>query len=131
MAGNTSPIYVATPKTAVAILSEANTNRDGTGTVVDLYTGATNGSRLDDITISATSTTPAGVVRALLYNATAASYKLLDEYIVAAVTPSTTLKVWQLPLRDLGIVLGSGDKLAFSTNNAEGFVVALTRGGDF
>jgi hypothetical protein len=131
MAANTSPVYVLTPKTAIAVLSAANTNRDGTGTVVDLITGGTYGTRCDDIRITATATVTAGVVRMFLYNATAASYKLIDEFIVSATTPSTSVKVWQMALTDLGIVLGYNDKLTFSTHNAEGFVVSLTRGGDF
>lgn len=129
MAGNTSPIYVATPKTAVASLSAANTNRDGTGTIVDLITGGTNGSRVDDVQITATATTTTGVIRMFLY--TAAAYHLVAEFLVSAVTPSTSVEVWRMPLRDLGICLGANDKLAFSTHNAETFRVTLTRGGDF
>lgn len=49
MAQNTSPIFVLTPNTATATISAANTSRDGTGALVLLFSGGTNGSRLDSI----------------------------------------------------------------------------------
>lgn len=63
MAANVDPIFVLTPVLAQAQVSAANTNRDGTGTIVDLVTGGTYGTRIDKVRICATGTTTAGVIR--------------------------------------------------------------------
>jgi hypothetical protein len=124
----TSPQYAATVKSAQVQIATANTARDGTGTVGTLVTGATNGTRIDDITICAAGTTTAGVIRMFIHDGTV--FRLLAEFLVTAVTPSTTVAVWSLPLYNMGIVLASGWSLRFSTNAAETFNVVVTRGGD-
>lgn len=126
---STTPAYASIPVSARATISVANTARDGTGTIVDIVSGATNGTRIDDIYITAQATTTAGVVRLFIHNGT--DYKLLFETLVTAVTPSTTVPVWNTTLVNLGIVLATGYKLAASTNNAETFNVFVTRAANF
>lgn len=125
----TTPQYAATPINGLIQIATANTARDGTGALGTLVTGAANGTRVDDLRITAAQTTTAGVVRMFLHDG--ATARLIDEFIVTAVTPSTTVAVWSLALYNLGIVLQSGWSLRFSTNNAEAFNVSLTRGGNF
>lgn len=124
-----SPEYAATPASAAVQIATANTARDGTGTIGTLITGATNGTRVDDITITAAGTTTAGVIRMFVHDGT--NYRLLQEFLVAAVTPSTTVAVWSLALYNLAIILQTGWSLRFSTNNAETFNVVATRAGNF
>ena len=125
----TSPLYVGTIKSAQVQIATANTARDGTGTVsAALFTVGANGSRVDDLRIVAAGTTTAGVVRMFIHDGT--NFRLLDEFLVTAVTPSATVPVWQLQLFNLGIVLQNGWSLRFSTHNAESFNVVMTRGGD-
>lgn len=124
----TSPSYAGTTATAIAQISAANTNRDGTGTIVDVGTAAPSaGRRYDKITIAATGTTTAGVVRLFFYNGSA--YRLWKEILVQAVTPSTSVAVWNYTLYET-FVLPSGYKLAASTNNAETFNVSVDIAGD-
>lgn len=125
----TSPQYAATVQNAQVQISTANTARDGTGTVGTLVTGGTNGTRVDDIYITAAGTTTAGVVRMFLHDGT--NYRLLLETLVTAVTPSTTVAVWSFALTNVGIILKNGWSLRFSTHNAETFNIMMTRGGDF
>lgn len=47
MAANTTPIFTLTPIVAFVQVSTANTARDGTGTIADIATGDTNGTRID------------------------------------------------------------------------------------
>lgn len=121
--------YAATPKTAVAQVSTANTNRDGTGTLATVFTAGTSGSRIDDIAIIATGTTTAGMVRLFLHDGTNA--RLWREVAVSAITPSATVSPFSSLLGNLALVLQSGWSLRASTHNAETFNVLVTRAGDF
>lgn len=126
---STAAQYAATPATAMVQIATANTNRDGTGTLGTLITAPAAGTRVDDIQICAAGTTTAGVIRMFLSDGT--NHFLINEIIVPAITPSTTVPAWSAILKNLGIILKSGWSLRFSTNNAETFNVAMLRGGDF
>lgn len=126
----TAAQYAATPRTAVGQVSTANTARNGTGTIATIFTGGSSGSRIDDISIVATGTTTAGVVRLFLNDGTT-SY-LLQEILVTAITPSTTVQVFSSQLLNQAIILASSSwSLRASTNNAETFNILVTRAGDF
>lgn len=60
---SSSAQYASTVKNGVANISTANANRDGTGTLGVVFTANNTGSRLDQISITATATTTAGMVR--------------------------------------------------------------------
>lgn len=126
---STSANYGSTPQNASAQVTTANTNRNGTGTIVSVMTGATNGTRIDDIYIAATGTTTAGVVRLFISDGT--NIRLWQEILVSAITPSTTVAVWSTTLLNLGLILESGWSLQASTNNSETFNILVTRAGDF
>jgi len=126
---STSAAYAATVKAAVAAISAANTNRDGTGTIVTVLTAGSNGSRIDDIYIEAAGTVTNGVVRLFLHNGTTAF--LWKEILVTAATPSVTVAAWTSALMNLALCLPSGWSLRASTHNAETFNVLVTRAGDF
>lgn len=127
MASNAN--YAATPKSAVAQISAANTNRDGTGTIVTVLSAGTSGSRIDDIVITATGTTTAGMVRLFLHDGTNA--RLFREVPVTAITPSGTVQAFTASLSNIALVLASGWSLRAATHNAEAFNVAVTRSADF
>lgn len=135
-----SPQYANDPISASVSISTANTNRDGsTGTYGTAYTlrsaGANGGKggRIDAISIQATSTTTAGMVR-MFVNAA-----LVREFAISALTPSGTVKSYTIPTSDgadvngrlaLGIVCQAGDVIKFNTHNAETFLVRV-EGGEF
>jgi hypothetical protein len=125
----TTAQYASTVQNASAQVTTANTNRNGTGTIVSVMTGATNGTRIDDIYIVATGTTTAGVVR--LYISDGSNIRLWQEILVSAVTPSTTVQVWSYTLLNQALILENGWSLQASTNNAETFNIIVTRAGDF
>lgn len=125
----TTAQYASTVQNGQGQISVANTNRNGTGTIVTIFTGATNGSRVDDIYIVATGTTTAGVVR--LFISDGSNVRLWQEILVSAITPSTTVAVWSYTLLNQALLLENGWSLQASTNNAETFNVIVTRAGDF
>ena len=122
--------FASTPRTAHSLISAANTGRDGAGTVVTVFTGAASGSRIDDISIVATGTVTAGVVRLFLHDGTNA--RLWKEIRVTATTPSTSQAVWSYAIADAGLLLQSASwSLRAATHNAETFAVLVTSAGDF
>jgi hypothetical protein len=126
---STSAQYASTVRTASAALSAANTNRNGTGTIVSVFSAGASGSRIDDIYIVANATVTAGVVRLFISDGT--NIRLWQEILVTATTPSTTQQVWSYTLLNQALILASGWSLQASTNNAETFSVFVTRAGDF
>jgi hypothetical protein len=134
-----SPQYTNRPISAVAALSVANTNRDGsTGTYATAYTFTAAasgglGGRIDAITAVATATTTAGTIRMFINGA------LIREISVSAITVSATTKAYTIPLTEgadangrlaMGIVCAPGDIVKFSTEKAETFNVRV-EGGEF
>lgn len=133
MAVVNTPIFAQAPRHAVATISTANTNRDGSGTIGTIFTAeATDGSTLDRIEIAAIGTTTAGVVRLFIHNGSAAF--LWKEILVGAITPSATVAVFSRKIdcsRPENILyLPAGWSLRAATHNAESFNVHAW-GADF
>lgn len=130
----TTPAYTATPKNGMAVISVANTGRDGTGTIGTIFSAGASGSRIDKIIIKAQGTTTAGMVRLFIHDGSNA--RLIDEVLVQAITPSATVQSFQVVLAanqitvELPIILPNGYSLRASTHNAESFNI-IAMGGDF
>jgi hypothetical protein len=124
----TSPTFTGTPRVGSAQVSAANTNRDGTGTVVDVLTGVAAGTKVFEVRVHATVTTTAGMVRLYYYDGT--NTRLFDEIPVTAVTGSASLAEFDAvrPYSNL-ILAGATHKLQASTHNAEAINV-FAFGGD-
>lgn len=86
----TAPVFAVTPRIGIGALSAANTALDGTGTIVDVITGGTNGTKISEVVIQATGNTTAGAVRLFLYDGT--NTRLVDDITVAAATVSATVR---------------------------------------
>ena len=131
MTANTNPIFTLTPNALPITISTANTGRDGTGTLGTVVTAQANGTRVEAIKITAQGTTTAGVVRFFITDAAGANPKLWEERLVTAITPSTTVKVFEdFWVLDLPIVLASGQLIKAGTHNAESFTIHAVA-GDF
>jgi hypothetical protein len=132
MAANTTPIFVLAPRVASANVNAANTNRDGTGTLVDMVTAGANGTRVDRLVFEAAVTTTAGVIRIFHFDGT--NNRLWKEILVTAITPSTTVAAFRwVEERTDGqpvFALASGDKLKFTMHNAES-MNAFAHVGDY
>jgi hypothetical protein len=90
---NTKPIYSAFPIVNWGTVATANTAKDGTGTVVTVFTAdATNGGRIEKLKIRAAGTNIATALRVFINNgstnATATNNTLFTEATIAATTLS-------------------------------------------
>lgn len=129
MAANTTPQFIATGIISQAQVNAANTNRDGSGTLVTIATGGTAGTLLQLVRVVAEVTTTAGMVR-LFINNTSDTW-LFDELDVPAVTVSATQRAWSGEIEPTTpLILPAGYLLRASTHNAETFTV-FAIGGDY
>jgi len=133
MAANTTPIFTIVPHLGMVRISTSNTNRDGTGTLGDVVTAAINGTRVDRIIVTATSTTTAGMVRLYIWDGVSAT-RLWRELSIPAITPSGTVLAYTVTIISSDanplLVLPNAYVLRASTQNAESFDV-IAHGGDF
>ncbi len=125
---NTSPRFIAIGRHDRTSFATANTNRDGTGTLGDVITGAPGGTHVQHIKIKAEGTTTAGMIRLFLYNVS--TTLLIKEMLVAAITPSATVQTWEVEwVPTSNLILQEGEILRVATHNAETFT-AFAFGGD-
>lgn len=112
----------------VAACSTANTNRDGSGTIVSLLQAGAGGTRIDAIELVATGVTTVGNVK-LFTSTNGSTWNYWTEVSVSAYTPSATVLPWsnRTTLRTtIGdpepvLLLGANEYLGFAPHNAEQF----------
>lgn len=123
--------YVTTNNVGHGSMTVANTNRDGTGTVVTCFTAGSSGSKVNEIRIKATGQTAAGLINLFVYDGS--SYRLLDAVTVDAVTPNTTTDSWEAdPITFANLDLESGDTIVAAPTVAptSGAFHVIVLGGD-
>lgn len=130
--------FLTTPKLGQALISTANANRDGTGTIGTVFAAGASGSEVWWAKAKARGTTTAGMIRIFLHDGT--SYRgLLAEIPVVAVTPSATVSTWEalIPLTVpvggasvLPVALPVNWSIRAATEKAESFDIIMA-GGDF
>jgi len=136
MPANTTPIFALTPVvTTGQTITTANTAKDGTGTVVTVYTAGVNGSRIDSIKIRHTGTSVATVLRIFinngLTNATPANNTLFMEYSVPAATLTEVAAQIDMVV-PLNLNLPAGYKANCTIGTTVAAPLALTGyGGDY
>lgn len=122
--------FASTPRSEISEISAANTNRDGSGTIVSGFTAdPTKGSRVDRIEIKAVGVTTAGMVRAFRKDG-AGAWKFWREYQVTAAVPSASVPSFSFVDDEIGQIMKPGMQIGFATHNAEAFVQHVS-GGDF
>jgi hypothetical protein len=117
-----TPNFASTPRIGVAAVSAANTNRDGTGTIVDILTGVAAGTRIERIAWKATGDPADSILTLFVHNGT--SYFLWREVDLGNPAAASTT------------VAGVGDEFAVrdlilpsaSWKFAAAITVALTAG---
>jgi len=132
MAANTTPIYPGLINKGKGKLTAANAARDGSGTVVTVFTAGANGSRVEIIRVKAIVTTTAGAWRFWAYDGTNAY--AIGEIIVPAITVGAAVQSAEglLDFTSPGnvLLLPSGWTIRAATNNAEAADVTVV-GGDY
>jgi hypothetical protein len=139
MAANVQPIFTLIPEAVTANIAAANTARDGSGTLVSLFTAGTNGSRVDFITFTSSQATAAAsalrICRVFLTNASGLLPRLISEVSLPAVTASNTaIGATATITFTNGLVLASGQQIRVSQSiygSAADATDVLLRGGDY
>lgn len=117
-----SPVFGSTPRLGVAAVSTANTNRDGTGTIVDILTGVAAGTRIERIVAQATGNPADSIVTLFIHNGT--SYFIFDEIDLGdPAAASTTVAGYRYEKAYSDLVLPTA-----SFKFAAAITVALTAG---
>lgn len=138
MAQNTQPIFTKTPKInwGTSKITTANTAKDGTGTVLTVFTAdATNGSYLSSISFRAAGTNIATVARIFINNGsdptTASNNILYNEITLSATTLSevTATTNYVLPM-NIALPSGYVINVTIGTTVAAGYYVSAV-GGDY
>lgn len=124
----TDPTFTATAKVGIGQLTTANTNRDGTGTIVTVFTAGASGSRINEVVIQATGTTTLGSVSLFIHDGS--NSRLFDEIAIAAATPSATVQATRVVKRYDELVIPTGYSLRAAPTKSETFNV-IAEGGDF
>ena len=121
----TAPTYAANPRSIDrAAVSAANTNRDGTGTIVTVATGSAAGFKVSEVIAQAAVTTTAGMVRLFISTDSGSTWDLFDELPIGAVTVSASIPAFRTSKNYSNLVLtGTSNVLGASTHNAEAFEV--------
>lgn len=139
MAANTAPIFTKAGKMIGVLIAAANTAADGSGTLVDLITGATDGTRVDGVIFTNSQSTvgaaAAKVCRIFITDSSGANPYLLGEQALSAATRSNTAigqtGTFFFPKP---IVLKSGQKLQVTSSvraTSADDVVAVPIAGDY
>lgn len=126
-----APKYPQTPRLTRAVVSAANANRDGTGTIATSMAGVAAGSICTQVRITPIAATTENILRFYLHDGT--NYTLIDEMKVAAWTPTAVLTVnpmiW-VPRGGALLLPSASHTLRISTNNAETYHT-LAEGYDY
>jgi hypothetical protein len=110
-----------TANTGMALISAANSNLDGTGTTVNVITGASNGTYIETITIKAVTNVTRGMVRLFLADLETFT-KLIAEIDIPEDTKSSVDQAFCTTLQ-VDFMLKSGWAIVASTQNAESFAI--------
>lgn len=114
-----------TANTSTVVISTANSNRDGTGTLGTVITAGSsatyNGCRVEKLTVAALGTTTTGTVRLFLYDGS--NTRMIKEIFIPAVTVAATEPSFKTTI-DLGnFNLQANWSIKACTQNAESFAV--------
>ena len=118
-----TPQFASSPRLGVGALSTANTNTNGSGTLVTVMSAGSSGTKINEILVQASSTVTAGMVRIFVFDGT--TNYLFDEFPVTATIPSSSSAAYRLYKVYDNLVLPSGYSVKASTSNAESFNVMI------
>lgn len=129
----TTPAFAATPVAWSGLVpGTADTSLTAPTNVTTLGTAGANGTKIDAIVCQGVGTTVAGVVNIFLYDGS--TYHLYDQFLVPAVTSSTTARAWRQARSYTDLVLPSNSWSLRTTVTVAGdvsLVKVTATGGSF
>lgn len=113
----TDPSFASTPRLAVGSVSTANTNRDGTGTIVNILTAGSSGTLITQITAQSTNDPADGTLTVFLHDGS--NFWLFDEidYDNPAAA-SATVSAYRVTRTYTNLVIPSGWSVRVATTVA-------------
>lgn len=127
-----APAFAATPALGAGKLDTANTNRDGTGTIVTILTAGSSGSKVEEIVVKADGDPADGTVVFYLYDGS--TYYVWDEWDIGnPAAGSATVASYREARQYANLVLENGWSLraSITATPTAGKVHVLAFGGDF
>jgi len=85
-----SPVFAVTPRVAAVSIATADSSYTAPTNVGTLITGASTGTKINEIVVKNAAISAAAIVRIFLYDGS--TYWLFDEITVAAATGSSTVQ---------------------------------------
>lgn len=128
-----TPNFTGTPRVGVASVSTANTNRDGTGTIVDIITGVAAGTKINEVVIKATGNPADSIVTLFIYDGTTSW--LFDEIDLGdPAAGSATVTAFRTSVQYSNLILPSSShklQAAITAAPTAGVVNVIALGGNF
>ena len=128
-----TPNFTSTPRIGLGSVSTANTNRDGTGTIVDIITGAASGTKINEVVIKSTGR-PADSIITLFVNDGTTNW-LFDEIDLGApATSSATATAYRTSVQYANLVLPNASwklRAAVTVAPTTGAINVIALAGDF
>lgn len=118
------PMHVREPLAKGARVTTANTNRNGTGDIVEAVSAGPLGARIDHVSCIAEGNSTTGFIR-FFTRSRGGPWALVGELAVTAASPSGSVPGWTDVWTPLGGILSLPPFAQFgaSTHNTENFVV--------
>ena len=116
---------------ALAQAAIANAGRDGSGTVVTVFTAGKFGARIERLIVKAVVTTTAGMLRLFLQSG--GTTRLIHEELVTAITASATVAAFSAVISGgaFPLVMAPDAVLIACTEKAEAMNVIPVEAGNF
>ena len=120
MAVNNDPVFAKTPKIAQATVAAANTNLDGSGTIVTLLTAGVDGAIVTSLKVWGTVTSTAKRINIWISTDGGTTWKLHESglmaaYTVANTTVQTPITIVDKTIPDAAIVLPGNAKVGVTS----------------
>lgn len=128
------PTFAVTPVIGRASFTSANTAQDGSGTLQDVVTGDTNGTKITSVVVLGDGDLADSKVNLFLTDGSGSSPLLWDSFDLGnPAASSTTVDIYRVPRSYADLVLPAGVKLQATLTVAptSGNVVVWALGGDF
>lgn len=127
----TAPAFAATVNTGTGLPATADTSLTTPTNQVTVLTAGASGSKVEEIVVQAVGTTVAGMINIFRYDG--ATYHLIDQFIITAITSSTTAAAYRQNRTYANLLLKNGDTLrASQTIAGNASLLKVTAfGGDF
>lgn len=127
-----APAFAATANVGSGLVpATADTSRTAPTNVTTVVTAGASGTRVEEVTMQGVGTTVLGVVCLFRYDG--ATYHLIDEFLITAITASTTVAAFRTSRQYANLILKSGDTLRVTTQIAgnQSLVKVTAFGADF